>query len=129
MTNITEILSQFNGVSIALLVLLAIVSYLLFKAQTKKDDFDLRDMIVDESTRKVSSTKFGTLTSLVFTTWGFTYLLLHGTLTETYYLTYVSVWAGYSGIIHGISAFKSKVVDPDQLARISEQDDTNVNKR
>lgn len=100
-------IQHINVLPVSLLIIIAIIAFVFYKAQKAKDNFDLRDIFVDQDTGKVTIHKFGIFVALILTSWVFVYLTIHGTLTETFYLTYLAVWTGYSGMIGGISAYRS----------------------
>jgi predicted signal transduction protein with EAL and GGDEF domain len=82
--------------SLATLLLLAIICSIgvLIYAQYRKDDFDLRSLVVDPKTNRPSVHQLGQLTALVISSWGLVVLVLHDKLTEVYFTTYMAVWAG-----------------------------------
>lgn len=82
-------------VSFTVVIILAIIAY---KAQTNLDNkFDLRDLVLDKETGKVSLSRFGQFTALVVSTWGFVTLTVNGNLTEWYYASYMMIWAVAEG--------------------------------
>lgn len=87
-------LLNMDKLPLILVGLLIVACYLLYKAQTKPDSFDLRDLIVDSVTGKVSLNKFGQFVALALSSWGFIYLAVDGKLTEVYFTTYMVSWAG-----------------------------------
>ena len=80
-----------------LLTVILILCVLLYRAQKKDDNFDLRDLIVDKASGRVSLSRFGQLTALLVSTWGFVTLTLHDKLTEWYYGSYMFTWAAAEG--------------------------------
>ena len=80
-----------------LLAVIIILCILLYRAQKKDDKFDLRDLIVDKASGRVSLSRFGQLTALLVSTWGFVTLTLHDKLTEWYYGSYMFTWAAAEG--------------------------------
>jgi hypothetical protein len=82
--------------TLATLLLLAIISGIgvLVYAQYKKDDFDLRSLVVDPKTKQPSVHQLGQFTALIISSWGFVVLVLHDKLTEVYFTTYMGIWAG-----------------------------------
>jgi hypothetical protein len=57
-------------------------------------NFDLRWLLVDHATEKVSLMKVGQGVALVTSTWGFIVLVSKDKLTEFYFLGYMAAWAG-----------------------------------
>ena len=82
--------------SLLFLLIIAFVGVFTY-AQLKKDSFDFRDSLLSKD-GKVSLSKLGQLTSLVVSSWGFTYLVIHDKLTEYYYFLYMAVWAGSNSL-------------------------------
>ena len=80
-----------------LLTVILILCVILYRAQKKDDNFDLRDLIVDKASGRVSLSRFGQLTALLVSTWGFITLTLHDKLTEWYYGSYMFTWAAAEG--------------------------------
>jgi hypothetical protein len=78
--------------SLAFITLIAIV--LLYRWHTSKENnFDLTDALLGDD-GKVSLFKIGQATALIVSTWGFIILIQQGKLTEIYFTTYMSIWAG-----------------------------------
>lgn len=91
-----QLLTVLLSNTLAALLLLAIMCAIgvLIYAQYRKDDFDLRSLVVDPKTGKPSVHQLGQLTALVISSWGLIVLVLHDKLTEVYFTTYMAVWAG-----------------------------------
>jgi hypothetical protein len=83
--------------TVVLIAVNVLLLVLLYKAQTKNDNFDLRDLIMEKKTGKVSLSRFGQLIALLVSTWGFVTLTLHDKLTEWYYASYMMIWAAAEG--------------------------------
>jgi hypothetical protein len=93
---LTEFLAKFGGISVMEVVLFLTVSamiLLMVMMQMKKDKFDLRCLIADEK-MKPSIHKIATVVSLVISSWAFVYQVLHSTLTEMYFVLYMTTWTG-----------------------------------
>jgi hypothetical protein len=91
-----QLLSALVNNTLATLLLLVIsagVGVLIY-AQYKKDNFDLRALIVDPVTKQPSIHQLGQFTALVISSWGLVVLVLHDKLTEAYFSIYMAVWAG-----------------------------------
>ena len=96
-------LNQFHIANIPIAVLLLLVSLtalllVLTYIQIKNDSLDLRWLILDDSTGHPSIHKLGLLVSLVVSTWGFAYNVMHNTLSELYLTTYMGIWAGSTAL-------------------------------
>src|SRR5882672_377499 len=91
-----QLLTALANNTLATLLLLAIIAGVgvLVYAQYRKDNFDLRALIVDPVTKQPSIHQIGQLTALVISSWGLTVLVLHDKLTEAYFSIYMAVWAG-----------------------------------
>jgi hypothetical protein len=100
--------------SLVLILAIVILSILLWKAQVKKDSFDLRDLIVESKSHKVSLHKFGQFIALGISSWGFIYLTLNGKLTEMYFTTYMAAWSGIAALNNAIGVYerKNRQIDP-----------------
>lgn len=61
--------------------------------QRKADNFDLRWLLVDSTTEKVSLFKTGQLIALIVSTWGFVVLIQRDKMTEWYFTGYMASWA------------------------------------
>lgn len=83
--------------TLVLIVVIIVLIYLLYSAQKKPDKFDLRDLIVEKETGRVSLSRFGQFVALLVSTWGFVALTLHDKLTEWYYASYMMIWAAAEG--------------------------------
>jgi hypothetical protein len=62
--------------------------------QGKRDEFDLRWLIVDTKTHRVSLFKLGQMVALLTSTWVLIYLTRHDKLTEWAFTAYMLAWAG-----------------------------------
>lgn len=79
--------------TIVLFVTIFVLIVLLYRAQKYKDNFDLRDLIIDKDNGRISLSRFGQFIALLVSTWGFITLTLNNGLTEWYYTSYMAVWA------------------------------------
>lgn len=79
---------------IVLLVVGLLAALILRHWQHSHPEFDLSDLLTGDN-GKVSLSKFGQVSALVVSTWGFVVLVQQGKLTEFYFIGYMSVWAGY----------------------------------
>lgn len=73
----------------ALLLTLVLISW-----HTSKDQFDLRWLIVDSTTEKVSLFKTGQLVALLTSTWAFIHEVRGNHLSEWLFFAYVAAWGG-----------------------------------
>lgn len=62
--------------------------------QAKDDQFDLRYLLVDSQTNKVSLFKLGQLLALLVSSWALIYETRTGHLTEWLFLAYIATWSG-----------------------------------
>ena len=81
-----------SEVSLGLMVLLALL--VLLHWQRCPDQFDLRWVLVDTETQKVSLFKAGQLVALVVSTYAFVVLVQRDKLTEWFFAGYMLTWAG-----------------------------------
>jgi capsule polysaccharide export protein KpsC/LpsZ len=83
-------------VHLVMLTISALVfAVILWNWQKSADvNFDLRWLLVDSQTEKVSLMKVGQAVALVTSTWGFIALLSKDKLTEFYFIGYMASWAG-----------------------------------
>jgi hypothetical protein len=77
-----------------LLIGLVLSLALLYRWQCKDDQFDLRWLLVDTTTEKVSLFKLGQLVALAVSTWAIVVETRAGHLTEWLFLAYIGVWSG-----------------------------------
>ena len=67
---------------------------LLYRWQRKDDQFDLRYLLVDTVTEKVSLFKLGQLVALLVSTWALIHETRANHLTEWLFGSYMIAWAG-----------------------------------
>ena len=79
---------------IVLLVMAICAALVLHGWQKNHPEFDLADLVTGDN-GKVSLAKFGQVSALLVSTWGFVVLIQQGKLTEYYFIGYMAVWAGY----------------------------------
>jgi hypothetical protein len=72
----------------------------LVHAQYTKDNFDLRSLIVDPTTKQPSIHQLGQCIALAISSWALIVLVLNGRLTEAYFTIYMTVWAGANSLDH-----------------------------
>lgn len=93
---LAEFLTKFGNISILDLLLFLTVSAMILvmvMMQMKNDSFDLRYLISDDKKRP-SLHKIAAVVSLVISSWAFVYQVLHSTLTEMYFVLYMTTWTG-----------------------------------
>ena len=78
---------------ILLLGLLLLLAALLY-AQRKGDNFDLRWVLVDTTTEKVSLMKLGQFVALCVSTWVLIHEVRAGRLTEWLFFGYIATFSG-----------------------------------
>lgn len=85
--------------TLVLLFVIFLLLILLYRAQRDIENFDLKDLITEKEhgELKVSLSRFGQLTALIVSTWGFITLTSNDKLTEWYYTSYMMVWAAAEG--------------------------------
>jgi hypothetical protein len=71
-----------------------IAAALVYWHLSKETDFDLRWVLVDTSTGKVSLYKVGQATALMVSTWVLVHETRAGTLSEWLFAAYMFVWTG-----------------------------------
>lgn len=74
--------------------LICVLLGVLIAWQMKDDQFDLRYLLVDSQTNKVSLFKLGQLLALLTSTWALIYETRTGNLTEWLFLAYIATWSG-----------------------------------
>ena len=77
-----------------LLALICAMLIVLGLWQHKADTFDLRWLLVDTKTNKVSLSKTGQLIALIVSSWALIYETRNGNLTEWLFGAYMISWAG-----------------------------------
>lgn len=78
-------------------LLLALICALLIVLglwQRKDDTFDLRWLLVDSKTNKVSLSKTGQLIALIVSSWALIFETRNGNLTEWLFMAYIATWSG-----------------------------------
>jgi len=80
------------------LVGLVIIGAVLVWWHIKDGEFDLRDLLLDTKTRRVSIEKVGMVTALITSTWGFVSQIQDGKMTEWYFAGYITLWGGFRGV-------------------------------
>ena len=83
-----------NKPVVVLLICAFAFAFILYKAHTAPNDFDLKDMIRNSKTKKADLFKFAQLVSLFTSTWIVMYLTTHDKLSEFAFGLYMIAWAG-----------------------------------
>jgi hypothetical protein len=78
----------------ALLLLAVAFALILYLWQRSDDEFDLRHLIVDSATSRVSLFKLGQFIALIVSTWALVHETRRGFLTEWLFAMYMIAWAG-----------------------------------
>lgn len=77
-----------------LLIMVLAFAAVLVVWQRSSDDFDLRTLIVDSSTGRVSLFKIGQFVALIVSTWALVHETRRGFLTEWMFGLYMIAWSG-----------------------------------
>lgn len=78
----------------ALLLIALLFALVLIMWQRTDDGFDLRHLIVDSATGRVSLFKIGQLVALIVSTWALVHETRRGFLTEWLFGLYMLSWTG-----------------------------------
>jgi hypothetical protein len=111
MLDIVKLLLDSDKLPWILSIMALFTCFLFYRAQKIADSFDIRDLIVDDTTGKLSLSKLGQFVALVLSSWGLIYLIMHGTLTEIYFQGYMLTWAGANVVSNGLTAWANKSID------------------
>lgn len=103
-------IASMDKMPILLLVALLLGAWMIYKAHKAPNTFDIKDLITDPSTEKVSLNKFGQFIALFVTSWIMIDLTIHDKLSESFLMIYATAWTGISAISKGIDAFGNKTV-------------------
>ena len=76
------------------IIVLVILIWLYNKNNDSKSVIDLADLVVDNETKRLSSSKLFRFGTWIVTTWGFIYLVSQGSLEEYYAIAYMGIWTG-----------------------------------
>jgi len=87
--------TDFTGV-VLLVFLVGFISMMLRLNMSKKSSFFYDQLFIDAD-GKASTSKLAHLVVLTVSTWGFVHLTLKGTLSEWYFLSYITVWVAQRG--------------------------------
>lgn len=90
-TSLSTLLSSHISVVLLLLILISFAA-LAFLAQLKEDEFDVRDLLRDSKTGKLSLNSVSQFIALVVSTWGFVYVTLNDRLSDWFFWGYMAVW-------------------------------------
>lgn len=96
-----SLLNRFDNLPIMEFMLFLTMTFMILilgYMQFKRDQLDLRWLILDDVTAKPSIHKIGQGLALLVSTWGFVKLVLANNLTETYFTIYMGVWAGSTAL-------------------------------
>jgi len=121
-------LSGLDASSVTLAVTMICMVLVLYKWQTGPDAFDLRALMVDTVTGKISIEKVAYSVAMVFGTWIMIALTERNRMTENYFGIYLSVFALSRTASSAISVYKdtsmAKInpVDPATAAALEQKD-------
>jgi hypothetical protein len=80
----------------ALLLVCAVVAcvFLAYWHLDKSSEFDVRDLLIDKRTKRLSLNKIGQFFALLVSTWVLIYETRSGRLTEWLFIAYMIAWSG-----------------------------------
>lgn len=84
----------FSWPVVTMLVVLIVAALMLWNAQKSKLHFDMKDLVMDHDSNRVSLSKFANLTALMVSSWGMIALVVGGAMTEGYMLAFMGIWSG-----------------------------------
>lgn len=111
-TPVLKYIAAADYTGIILLVFLIFALFLLVRLSKSESSKFFYDQFFLDDQGKASTSKLAYLSALTVSTWAFIHLTLKGTLTEWYFLTYMTVWVlqrSYSKWIDLQKDFKEKV--------------------
>ena len=73
---------------------LCLVGLQLYRWHMQPNGFDLRDLLTDKGSNRLSLARFGQLTALAVSTWALVNETLSGRLTEWLFVGYMMAWVG-----------------------------------
>lgn len=95
MKDFIEFLVTHFYLNVWLLILLGIfilITIVLVKVSRSDDDLNLLDLLKDEETHKISSSKFRILITTIVVTWAFIYETMAGRLSEWLFFGYLAAF-------------------------------------
>lgn len=90
------------------------VAYLWQRDPT--NEFDLRDLFLDTTTRRMSPEKTAIMVALTVSTWGFVSQIQDGNMTEFYFTGYIAAWGLSRAVSQGVTVWRDKGKSPDKDA-------------
>jgi hypothetical protein len=84
-----------------------VVFYVLYVWHKANHPFDLRQLLLDSATDKISIEKVGYITALIVSSWSFVTMVSKNTLTEWFFTAYIAVFAAARLGSQGLSVYKS----------------------
>lgn len=91
-----------------LLFMFFMLARLLWKAHTATgNNFDIKYLLIDEGTSRVSLKKLGALLALLTSTWIVLFMTVKGSITESILGLYLFVWAGVYVTPQSIAAWRA----------------------
>lgn len=86
---------EYAEIETLILIVASLVAFwILYRLQKRDDQFDLKHLLVDSNTNRVSLQKTGQLVALLFSSWAFVYETRSGRLTEWLFIGYMVAWSG-----------------------------------
>ena len=84
-----------EGVSAVLFAMgLCVVGVQLYRWHREPNGFDLRDLLTDKGSNRLSLARFGQATALIVSTWALVNETVTGRLTEWLFTSYMLAWVG-----------------------------------
>lgn len=72
------------------------------------NEFDLRDLFIDTTTRRMSPEKTAVMVALGVSSWGFISQIQDGKMTEWYFTGYIAAWGLSRAVSQGLTLWKEK---------------------
>lgn len=96
-----------------LVFMLLMMSRLLWRAHTATgNNFDIKYLLIDERSERVSLKKMGALLALITSTWIVLYMTVKGSVTESILGLYLFVWAGVYVTPQTVAAWRNPPTQP-----------------
>jgi hypothetical protein len=113
---VNELLNFLHDVdpSLVFLVFLSVLTFSVVWSWHRNEDLDfqLQQILVDNTTGKIAIEKVGYMTALAIGTWGFVSMTLKGGMTEWYFTIYMSVFVAGRMVSQGIAVTKDIKTGP-----------------
>lgn len=112
---VVALFKQLGPIEWLLVFMLAMALYMLHRAQSEDDDFDLRHLVSDPGTGKIVLEKFTMFGAFVFSSWGFVALTMKGVLSEWYFIGYMAAWAATRSFTGWVQSKKATSNEPPKV--------------